>query len=190
MIDYSGLKKGTRIIFRNQPHEIIEAFPIFKGRGHSVLQVKLRNLINSDVISQTFHPSDNFEEVELEKIKAKFLYFHRGKYWFSYQNDPSRRFELGEKEVGESAKFLKPNQEVEGLVFEGKIINISLPVKIHLKVVEAPPGVKGSRSQPGTKSVTLETGARIDVPLFVQEEDIVEINTETGKYVKRVEKNR
>lgn len=190
MIDYSELKKGIRIIFNNQPHEIIESFPVFKGRGHSVLQVKLKNLINGNIISQTFHPSDNFEEAELEKIKAKFLYSHRGKYWFSYQEDPSKRFELGESEIGETAKFLKPNQEVEGLVFEGKIINISLPIKIQLEVTEAPPGVKGSRSQPGTKIVTLETGAKIDVPLFVQEGDIIEINTETGRYVKRVEKNK
>jgi elongation factor P len=76
MIDYSDLKKGARIIQNNQPHEIIEAFPVFKGRGHSVLQVKLKNLINGNTSSQTFHPSDNFEEAELKKIKAKFLYSH------------------------------------------------------------------------------------------------------------------
>ena len=72
MLDYSELKKGTRIILNNQPHEIIEASPIFKGRGHSTLQVRLKNLIDGNLVSQTFHPSDSFEEAELKRINAKF----------------------------------------------------------------------------------------------------------------------
>ncbi len=188
MIDYSELKKGTRIILDNQPHEIIEAFPVFKGRGHSVLQVKLKNLISGNTISQTFHPSDNFERAELQKIKAKFLYSHRDQYFFSKENNSSNRFNLDEEQIGKSSQFLKPNQIVEGIIFENKIINISLPIKIPLKVIEAPPGIKGSRSQPGTKLVTLETSAEINVPLFIKEGDIIEINTQTGEYVRRIEK--
>ena len=190
MIDYSELKKGTRIISKGQPHEIIEAFPIFKGRGHSTLQVKLKNLINGNVISDTFHPSDSFEEAALEKIDATFLYAHRGRYFFCYKDNPAKRFSLEEEKIGESAKFLKPNQPVEGILFNNQIINISLPIKIALKVKEAPPGLKGGRSQPGTKTVVLETGAKVDVPLFVQEGDIIEINTQTGQYTRRIEKAR
>ncbi len=79
---FPELKTGVKIIFDNQPHEIIEHSLMFKGRGHSTLAVKLKNLINGNVISQTFHPSDSFEEAEVEKIKAKFLYQHREKYVF------------------------------------------------------------------------------------------------------------
>ena len=187
MIDYSELKKGTRIILNNQPHEITEALSVFKGRGHSTLQVKLKNLITGSAISQTFHPSDNFEEVELEKIKAKYIYSHKNQYFFSEEENPSKRFSLTEEQIGQTSQFLKPNQIVEGVIFQDKIINISLPIKIQLKVDQSPPGIKGSRSQPGTKTITLETGAKINTPLFVKEGDIIEVNTQTGEYVRRIE---
>lgn len=188
MTDYSELKKGIRIILNNQPHEIVEASHVFKGRGHSTLQVKLKNLINGNVISQTFHPSDNFEEAELQKVKAKFIYSNRDQYFFSEEDNSSKRFNLTEEQIGKSSQFLKPNQAVEGIIFKNKIINIFLPIKIPLKVTEAPPGLKGGRSQPGTKVVILETKTKINVPLFIKEGDIIEINTQTGEYVRRIEK--
>lgn len=186
MITYSELEKGVKIILNNQPYEIIEASSMFKGRGHSVLQAKLKNLITGEIISQTFHPSDSFEEPETSKIKAKFLYLHRDKFFFCKENNPSDRFELTKEQIGSKELFLKPNQIVEGLIFKDKVINISLPVKIQLKVTEAPPGVKGDRAQGGTKTVTLETKAKINVPLFIKQGDIIEINTEKQEYVRRI----
>ena len=187
-IPYSELKKGTQIIFKDQPYKIIETSSMFKGRGHSVLQAKLKNLTTGNIIQTTFHPSDSFEEAELSIIKAKFLYSHRDKFFFSEENNPRNRFVLNEKEIGQTAKFLKPGQIVEGVIFEDKIINISLPIKIQLKVAQAPPGVRGDRAQAGNKIVTLETGAEISAPLFVGEGDIIEINTEKNEYVRRIEK--
>jgi len=84
-------------------------------------------------------------------------------------------------------RFLKENEVVEGLVFQDKVINVSLPIKIQFKVAEAPPGVKGDRAQGGTKTITLETGATINVPLFVDTGDIIEVNIETGEYVRRIQ---
>ncbi len=106
---------------------------------------------------------------------------------FCKEDNPSFRFELPKEVIGQASQFLKPNQVVEGMQFGGKIINISLPIKVQLKVVEAPPGVKGERAQAGTKQVTLETGAIANAPLFIETGDIIEINTETGEYVRRVE---
>jgi elongation factor P len=187
MLSFSDLKKGVKIILDHQPYEIIEASFLFKGRGHSVLQAKLKNLIAGNLISKTFHPSDTFEEAEISKIEAKFLYSHRDKFFFCKEEDPSFRFELTKDQIGFGAQFLKANQKIEALQFKNKIINISLPIKVQLKVIEAPPGIKGERAQAGTKPVTLETGATINVPLFVETGDIIEINTQTGQYVKRVE---
>lgn len=187
MVSYSELKRGTRILYKNQPHEIIEASSVFKGRGHSTLQVKLKNLITGSIISESFHPSDNFEQVDIIKLTAKFLYSHRYKYVFCKDNS-SDRFELKKDQLGSIAKFLKPNQKVEVIIFNNEIVNISLPVKITLKVEQAPPGVKGDRAQSGNKLVTLETEAEINVPLFVEQGDIIEINTETGEYVRRIAK--
>lgn len=187
MISFSELKKGVTIIIDNQPYEILEVARLFKGRGSSVLQVKLKNLIMGNLISKTFHPSDSFEDAELSKIEAKFFYFHRGRYFFSEKENPAKRFDLTMEQIGKQGKFLKAEQIVEGKEFKEKIINIALPIKVQLKVIEAPPGIKGGRAEPGTKTVTLETEAKINVPLFVKEGNIVEVNTQTGEYVKRIE---
>jgi len=187
MVSYSELKKGLRIILNKEPHEILEARPLFKGRGHSVLQAKIKNLITGNVISQTFHPSDIFEEAELKKLQAKFLYVHHSQYFFSEINQPAKRFNLTQEQIGSQAQFLKPGQIVETLIYKGKIVNISLPIKVHLKVVEAPPGVRAGRAEAGTKQVVLETGATISVPLFIKEGDIIEVNTQTAEYVRRIE---
>ena len=186
MISYSELEKGIRIILDGQPYEIIEIARSFKARSHSVLQTKLKNLKTGNVISKTFHPSDNFEQAEVSKKQAKFIYTHRDKYIFSEKDDSSQRFELTKEQVGEKSKFLSPNQTVEFIIFKNEIINLSLPIKINLKVIEAPPGEKGSRAEAGTKTVVLESGAKINAPLFIKQGDIIEINTDTGEYVKRV----
>ena len=187
-IPFSELKKGTRIIYNNQPHEIIEASTMFKARGHSVLQVKLKNLILGKIIAKTFHPSDTFEQTELSKMKAKFLYSHRDKFFFCEQKNPSKRFNLTKEQIGPAVKFLKPNQIIETIIFKDKLVNISLPIKINLKVEQAPPGVKGNRAESGNKIVVLETGTEINVPLFIRQGDIIEINTEKKEYVRRIEK--
>jgi elongation factor P len=187
MLSHNDLKKGIRFILNKEPYEVLDSSFVFKGRGSSIVQTKIRDLITGNVISKTFHPGESLEEAEIERIKVKFLYSHRNRFFFLKENDPSFRFDLSKETIGESADFLKPNQIVEGMQFLGKIINVSLPIKVQLKVKEAPPGVKGERAQAGTKQVVLETGAITNVPLFVKEGDIIEVNTETGGYVRRVE---
>ena len=187
MLSHTDLKRGVKFIFQGQPYEVLESSLVFKGRGRSVLQTKIKNLITGNVISRTFHQGEEFEEAEIEKIKLKFIYHHRGDYVFAETDNPSKRISLTQQQIGYPAQFLKPNQIVEGLVFEGKIINVELPIKVHLKVVESPPGIRAGRAEAGTKQVTLETGAKINVPLFVKEGDIIEVNTQTGEYVRRIE---
>lgn len=184
MLSYAELNRGMIIVINDQPYEIVEALNTFKGRGHSYLQMKLRNLMSGAVIAKTAQPRDSFEEAEVEEQEAKFIFGNKGKYTFSGKNNV--RFELTEEQVGEKAKFLKANEEVTTIVFNDKIINVIIPIKVQLKVTEVPPGVKGDRAQSGTKLVTLETGAKIDAPLFVNEDDVIEINTESGEYVRRV----
>ncbi len=184
-MNYSELRKGSIIVYNNQPHEIIDASTMFKARGSSVMQAKLKNLMTGSVISQTFRGSDSFEEAELTKLKAKFIYYHKDRYVFSESDNPSKRFELAEEKIG-NAKFLKSNQNVVVLIFNEEMISISLPIKVVLKVDQAPPGVKGDRAQAGNKMVVLETGAELSVPLFVQEGDLIEVNTEKGEYVRRI----
>ncbi len=186
MLSYSEIEKGSRIIINNDPHEVIKARSMFTGRSHSVLNTKLKNLRTGRVISKTFHPADSVKEADIEKMKVKFIYSDRGEYVFCEKGDPSNRFELKEKQIGDKKNFLKPNQIVDALFLEDELINISLPVKIKLKVKMAPPSVKGE-SATGNKTVTLETGFKVTTPSFIETGDIIEVNTETGEYSRRVE---
>jgi len=187
MLSYFDLRKGTRFILEAEPFEVLEFQQMYKAQDAVVAKTKIRNLITGRVLEKTFHQGDNFEEAELEKIEVKFIYSHRGKFIFSEVQNQTNRFELTEEQIGGGVKFLKPNQIITGVKFQDKIINIVLPIKVQLKITEAPPGVKGERAQAGTKPVTLESGAIVNVPLFVEQGDIIEVNTETGEYVRRME---
>ncbi|MEK7541082.1 MAG: elongation factor P [Patescibacteria group bacterium] len=186
MLTHTDLKKGVRFIYENQPWEVLEAQLLKMAQRRPVIQSKIKNLINGTVKEKNFQQGDVFSEAELEKKNIKFLYSNKGQYFFCDENDPSNRFSFTEDQIGKQAKFFKPNSLVEGILFNEKIINISAPIKVQLKIKNSPPGIKGDRAQGGTKSAILESGAEVQVPLFLEEGDIIEINTETGQYVKRV----
>jgi len=186
MLSHNDLKKGVRVILDGQPYEVLESNFMKKAQRRPVIQTKIKNLITGNVFSRNFQQGEVFEEADLEKLKAKFIYEHRGRFFFSYENEPSKRFDLTAEQIGSQVKFLKKDQEIEVLLFKGEIINILLPIKIQLKVTEAPPGVIGDRAQGGNKTITLETGAKIQAPLFIKSGDSVEINIETEEYVRRI----
>ncbi len=170
-----------------EPYEVLEFQQMRKAQDMVVAQTKIKNLITGKVFDRNFHKSDVFEEMELEKTEAKFVYQRKGKFIFSEIKNPANRFELTEEQIGTGAKFLKPTQALTAIKFQDKIVNIVLPIKVRLKVTESPPGLKGGRAQAGNKTVTLESGAQINAPLFIEQSDIIEINTESGEYVRRVE---
>ncbi|MCD6233059.1 hypothetical protein J7J81_01590 [bacterium] len=187
MLSPNELKKGVQFIYNNQPYEVINLTSIFKGRGQSVTQAKIKNLITGNILSKTFHPGDELKEADIEKIKLRFIYSRKENFVFSEINNPSKRFSLTERTIGIASQFLKPNEIVEGLEFNKKIVNIKAPIKVLLKVISAPPGIRRGRAEAGTKQVVLETGAKVNVPLFIKEGDIIEVNSETGEYTRRVE---
>jgi elongation factor P len=145
-------------------------------------------MISGRVVEQAFHQSDKVDEADINKKLIKYLYNNKGEFWFSDIDNLKDRFALSEEIVGDNHMFIKENGEVTALTFNDEIIGISIPVKIDLKVKEAPPGVRGNTAQGGTKQVVLETGATVYAPLFINEGDIIRINTETCEYVERVEK--
>ena len=187
MLSYFDLRKGIRFILDGQPYEVLDFQQMYKAQDAVVTKTKIKNLITGSVLERNFHQGDSFEEAELEKVEVKFIYCHRGSFVFSESDNPGNRFELTADQIGQRANFLKTNQVLNGIRFEGKIIDITLPIKINLLVTEAPPGIKGDRSQGGTKTVVLETGAKVNTPLFVKEGDVIEVNTQTGEYVRRVD---
>lgn len=186
MLTHTDLHPGVQFIFEGQPWEVLEASMMKTAQRRPVIQSKIKNLIDGRVQEKNFQQGDVFNEADLEKKDIKFLYQSKGQYFFCEINDPSKRFFFTEDQIGAQAKFLKSNEIVTGVLFEEKIITFKLPIKVQLKVKESAPGVKGDRAQGGTKEAVLESGITIQVPLFIEEGDIIEINTETGTYVKRV----
>lgn len=186
MLDYSEVTVRKYIIFEKEPWEVLDAHVFRKQQRKPVNAVKLRNLITGRITETTFHVSDKVEEADIDKKEVKFLYTNRGEYWFCEASDPSKRFELPESMIGSPAKFLKPNLTVDAMLFDEKIIGLKLPIKMELKVVEAHETTKGNTAQGATKSVVLETGAELQVPMFIKEGDTVRVNTETGEYADRV----
>lgn len=183
---YNELKPGTFIIFESQPYEVLEFAFLRMQQRKPVSKTKLKNLITGKVKEQTFHQSDTIEEAELDKTKSCFIYENKGTYWFNEVGNPKNRFSFTKEEIGRGAEFLKPNIEITAISFNGKIINIELPIKVAYKVIEAPPAIKGNTAQGGDKVVIIETGVKISTPLFINQDDVILINTQTGEYVERV----
>jgi len=183
---YTDLKKGTLFVYQNEPYEVLESNFLRMQQRKAVVQTKIRNLITGKVLDRNWQPSDSFEEADVERQEANFIYTSKGDCWFHQKGDPGARFSLPEETVGETAKFLKKDVIVETFSFNGKIIRVKVPIKMDLKVTEAPPSIKGNTAQGGNKLVTLESGAKINVPLFIEEGEVIRVNTETGQYVERV----
>lgn len=186
MLNYNEILPKKFIVHEGAPYEVLDAHIFRMQQRKPVNQAKLRNLITGKVNEATFHQADKVEEAEIDKREIKYLYNNRGQWWFCEANDPSNRFALDAKIVGDGGRFLKLNSLVEVLSWNGKLVALKLPIKVELRVIEAPPAVRGDTSKGGAKQVTLETGATINAPLFINEGDVVRINTETGEYVERV----
>lgn len=190
MLEYNELKVGTMFTKNDDPNPyvVLEYAFIRMQQRKPVTQLKIKNLISGKVQDYTAHQNESFYEIEIERTPVTFIYHRGGEYWFHEAGKPSARFKLTDDIVGDAGSFLKAGTEVKSFKFNDQIINIELPVKVDLTVTEAPPGLKGDTATGGTKAVTVETGAKVNVPLFINEGDIIKVSTATGQYVERVEK--
>lgn len=186
----NDLKRGTLFILEGAPFEVLEISHSHIGRGGSSTTARVRHCMTGQVLTKTFKQSDAFEEADITKRPILFLYDHRGEYVFCDPKDRAKRFPLSREILGDKTNWLKPNTELTAVFLveddSERIISIILPIKMDLKVIEAPPAIRGDTAQGGAKSVTLETGAKISVPLFISQDDVVRVNTETGLYAERV----
>jgi len=186
MLEYNEVKERKFIIFEGDPYEVLTSHVFRKQQRKPVNATKLRNLLTGRIVEHSFHVSDKVEEADLSTREVKFLYANRGENWFVEANDPSKRFKIEPEMLGDGFKFIKANSMVDALIFEEKIIGIKLPVKVEIKVTEAVDAVKGNTVSGGSKCVKLENGAEIYVPMFINQGDVIRINTESGEYVERV----
>ena len=185
-MEYNEIKERKYIIFDNEPYEVLSSHVFRKQMRKPVNATKLKNLISGRVVEHSFGATDKAEEADIEYKNIKYLYNNRGEWWFCEESDPAKRFKLTPEFLGDAVKFMKANSIVEAKLFNENIFGITLPVKVELKVTDAPPAVKGDTAKGGNKYITLETGASITAPMFINEGDVIRINTQTGEYVERV----
>lgn len=188
VLSYNQITPKKVIIFNDEPCVVLSYHVFRKQQRKPVNITKLKGLKSGRVIEQTFHQNETAEEAELETKSIVFIYRKPGEFWFHTAGNAGDRFVLTDELVGEQGRFIKERTELSALVYEDEIIGIKIPIKVELTVKEAAPAVKGNTSSGALKEVTLETGATLMVPMFINEGDIVSINTETGSYSERMEK--
>lgn len=188
MLSINDLKNKMVVLIEGTPYQVLEVKHLHMGRGGSSVQTRVKNLITGQVFSRNFKPSDAFTEAEIKKRELLYLYRHRRECVFATKGKPSERHSLETEKIGETVQWLKAGSEVSAMFLDGKLLNITPPIKVDLKVTEAPPGIIGNTATAGSKTVTLETGAKVQTPLFINEGDIIRVNTETGEYAERVAK--
>ncbi len=182
----NDIKKGINVLHEGDPYVVIEANFVRMQQRKPVMQTKMRNLLNGKTVEVNFHPGDRIEVADMQRKKVDYLYNDGGKFFFMSQND-FEQFEIDRQTIGSAADYLKEGDKVDALYFNDNPVSISVQPKVELRVVSAPEGVRGDSAQGRvTKIAELETGLKINVPLFVKEGDVIRINTETGEYVERV----
>jgi len=185
MLNFNEIKTGKIILLNEEPYIIVKSDHHQMGRGGAVLKVKCRNLITGSVLEKTFQGAEKADEAETERKKANFMYKDKDEAYFM-DNESYEQFSLPLEELGDKTQFLKEGTDVNVFYFNSRPVTIDLPIKMEFKVTSAPPGIKGNSAGNVNKQIEIETGAIINAPMFIEEGDMIRINTETGEYVERV----
>ena len=185
MLSLNEIKIGKVLQINNEPYLVIKTDHHKMGRGGAVLKTKLKNLINGSVLDKTFQGNEKCEEASTENKKANFMYKDETQA-FLMDNTTYDQYTIPLEQIGDKQRFLKDGTDVDTLYFDGRPVAINLPIKMEFRVTSAPPGVKGNSAGNVNKQVELETGATMNVPLFINEGDLIRVNTESGEYVERV----
>jgi len=187
MFDSSDLRKGLKLEIDGEPYIVVQFEFVKPGKGQALYKCRLKNMITGSQFDRTYRSGEKFNEANLEETEMEYLYFDGEHYCFMNTSNYEQEL-LSESQVGEAKNFLKENTVCNVLMFDRKPIGITLPFFIELKITKADPWAKGDTASGDSKPATLETGTVIQVPPFVEEGEVVRIDTRTGNYVERVKK--
>ena len=185
MIDVNELRKGVTFTLDDELYRVLDYQHHKPGRGKAVIRTKLRNLRTGGTIDKNFTSGDRVQDIRLEHQTVEYLYSD-GDFYYFMDIETYEQFPLPNALVEELKPYLVENMQLELSSYEGERLDAELPITVDLKVIEAPPGYAGDTAQGATKEVTLETGFKLQVPLFVEEGDVLRIDTRDGRYVTRV----
>lgn len=185
MISAGDFRNGITIEYENGIYQIIEFQHVKPGKGAAFVRTKLKNIINGGVVEKTFRPTEKCPQARIERKDMQYLYEDGDLYYFM-DVESYDQIGLNADSVGDTLKFVKENEMVKVCSHNGNVFAIEPPLFVELKITDTEPGVKGDTATGATKPATVETGATVYVPLFVNQDDVIKIDTRTGDYLSRV----
>jgi len=187
MANYSTneFRGGLKIMLDGEPYSIVENEFVKPGKGQAFNRVKVRNLKSGRVIERTFKSGDSVEAADIFEQEVQYLY-NDGEFWYFMDPETFEQYPASEKQVNDAAQWLKEEDTCKMTLWNGEPLAVEAPNFVELKITETDPGVRGDTSGGGTKPATLETGAVVRVPLFVDEGEVIRVDTRSGEYVSRV----
>lgn len=185
MISAGDFKNGVTFEVDGNVMQIIEFQHVKPGKGAAFVRTKVRNIITGAVVDKTFNPNEKFEPAYIDRRMMQYLYEDSGLFYFmdseSYDQVP-----IDKKTIGDSLKFVKENTEVKVLSYKGNVFDVEPATFVELEIIETEPAVKGNTATNTNKTAVVETGAEVKVPMFVNQGDVIKIDTRTGEYMERV----
>jgi elongation factor P len=185
MIDAGELKKGITIMLDGQLYQVLDYNHIKMGRGSAQIRIRLRDVKAGHIIEKSFQASEKFAKAFLERRPVQFLYSDGDLYHFM-DTETYEQFAVGKTLMGDTLNYLKENMNLELSTHKGVAIGVELPLSVELKVVETGPGFKGNTASAGGKPAKMETGITIQVPFFINNGDVIKVDTRTGAYLERI----
>lgn len=185
MVSAGDFRNGLTIELDNGVYQVIEFQHVKPGKGAAFVRTKLKNIKNGGVVEKTFRPTEKCPQAHIEKRDMQYLYADGDLYNFM-DVETFDQFSLSADAIGDSLKFVKENEMVKMLSHNGEVFAIEPPMFVELEVIETEPGFKGDTATGANKPAKVETGANVNVPLFVEQGDVISIDTRTGEYLKRI----
>ena len=185
MVSAGDFKNGLTVEIEGNIYQILDFQHVKPGKGAAFVRTKLKNIITGGVVEKTFRPTEKFETAHIDRKDMQYLYTDGDLYNFM-DMETYDQLAVNADVVGDSLKFVKENETVKVISHQGNVFAIEPPITVELRVTETEPGVKGDTATGATKPAIVETGAQIMVPLFVNQDDVLKIDTRTGEYLSRV----
>ena len=185
MVSAGDFRNGLTIEIDGTVYQILEFQHVKPGKGAAFVRTKLKNIVNGGVVEKTFRPTEKFPQARIDRVDMQYLY-NDGDLFYFMNIETYDQVALNEDTIGDALKFVKDNEMVKVCSINGDVFAVEPPLFVELEITETEPGFKGDTAQGATKPATVETGANVNVPLFVERGDKIKIDTRTGEYLSRV----
>lgn len=185
MISAGDFRNGITLEIEGNVYQIVEFQHVKPGKGAAFVRTKIKNVMTGSVVERTFRPTEKFPEARIDRKDMQYLYNDGDLYYFM-DNDTYEQIALGSELIGDALKFVKENEMCKVCSHNGNVFSIEPPLFVELQVTDTEPGFKGNTATGATKPAIVETGAQVNVPLFVENGEVIKIDTRTGEYLSRV----